>query len=101
MIAADESEFNHKDAVVIAKGIADAQAVVVARGVERVMVQMSSPPTAAVLAGEGEFLARRVLERLQWKPRIISLTQEIGLLPSRCGPAHALAVLAREALGAT
>jgi probable H4MPT-linked C1 transfer pathway protein len=101
MIAADENTFNHKDAVMMARAIADAQSLIVSRGVERVIGQMASPPTAAVLAGEGEFLARRVIQRLQWKPRIVSLTQEIGLLPSRCGPAHALAVLAREALGAT
>jgi len=87
--------------VTMAKAITDAQSLVVARGVERVMAQMTPAPTAVVWSGQGEFLARRVLNRLQWTPRIVSLTHEIGLLPSRCGPAHALAVLAREALGAT
>ena len=101
MIAADESIFNHKDAVMMCRAIADAQSLIISRGVDRVIGQMASPPTAVVLAGEGEFLARRLFQRLQWKPRVVSLTQEIGLLPSRCGPAHALAVLAREAVGAT
>lgn len=100
MIAADETLFNHKDAVVMARAIADAQAVIISRGVERVMAKLTSPPTAVIACGQGEFLVKRVLERLQWKPRVVSLTQEIGVLPSRCGPAHALAVLAREAAGA-
>jgi probable H4MPT-linked C1 transfer pathway protein len=101
MISADESIFNHKDAVMMARAIADAQSLIISRGVTRVIGEMPSPPTAVVLVGEGEFLARRLFQRLQWKPRVVSLTQEIGLLPSRCGPAHALAVLAREAVGAT
>lgn len=101
MICADETSYNHKDAVTMAQAIADAQAIVIARGLERVVGRLATQPTAIVLSGEGEFLARRVLERLQGTPRLVSLTQEIGLLPSRCGPAHALAVLAREAVGAS
>jgi uncharacterized hydantoinase/oxoprolinase family protein len=99
MICADEEQFNHKDAVTIAQAIADAQAIVLSRSAERVAQRLLKPPAAVVLSGHGDFLVRRVLEQLEWKVRLISLAQEIGVGPSRCGPAHALAVLAREAAG--
>ncbi len=100
MICADELQFNHKDAVTMAQSIADAQATVLSRSVERVTQRLPKPPAAVVLSGHGDFLVRRVLERLEWKVRVVTLSQEIGVGPSRCGPAHALAVLAREAAGA-
>jgi probable H4MPT-linked C1 transfer pathway protein len=99
MICADEEQFNHKDAVVIAQAIADAQAIVLSRSIERVMQRLPKPPAAVVLSGHGDFLIRRVLEQLQLEVRLVSLAHEIGVGPSRCGPAHALAVLAREAAG--
>jgi uncharacterized hydantoinase/oxoprolinase family protein len=51
---------------------------------------------AVVLSGRGEFLARRLIERLRLKCPVISLSTELGPSISRCAPAHALAVLARE-----
>lgn len=99
MICADEEQFNHKDAVTIAQAIADAQAIVLSRSAERVAQRLPNPPVAVVLSGHGDFLIRRALEQLEWKVRLVSLAQEIGVGPSRCGPAHALAVLAREAAG--
>lgn len=99
MICADEEQFNHKDAVTMAQAIADAQAIIVGRAAERVARRLPQPPTAVVLSGHGEFVTRRVVEQLSWKVRLVSLAQEIGVGPSRCGPAHALAVLAREAAG--
>ena len=100
MICIDDELFNHKDAVAIARAVADAQATILLRSVERVVERLAKSPAAVVLAGHGDFLIRRVLERLGWKVRLVTLAQEIGVAASRCGPAHALAVLAREAAGA-
>lgn len=100
MICIDDEHFNHKDAVTMAQAVADAQATVLQRSVERVVQRLAKTPGAVVVAGHGDFLIRRVLDRLGWKVRLVSLAQEIGVVPSRCGPAHALAVLAREAAGA-
>jgi hypothetical protein len=33
--------------------------------------------------------------RLGWRPTIVSLADRIGASASRCGPAHALALIAR------
>lgn len=99
MICADEAQFNHRDAVVMAQAIAEAQATILARSVERVVQRLGATPTAVVLSGHADFLIRRVLDRFNWKMRVISLAQEIGVGAARCGPAHALAVLGREAAG--
>jgi probable H4MPT-linked C1 transfer pathway protein len=52
-----------------------------------------------VVAGVGEFLARRVIEscpRLSAIDRIVSLTEQLGPEVSACAPAYAVAVLASE-----
>jgi len=98
-ICANDEEFNHKDAVTIAQAVAESQLVRIAAGVEQVVTSMASPPTTIMLAGRGEYLARRVLDRLQLPVHVVSLSKQLGPHISRCAPAHALAVLAREASG--
>lgn len=52
-----------------------------------------------IVAGVGEFLARRVVERLpelSAAERIVSLNAELGPQVSACAPAYAVAVLAAE-----
>jgi uncharacterized hydantoinase/oxoprolinase family protein len=52
-----------------------------------------------IIAGTGEFLARRVAENAfpALPPEaIVSLTQELGASVSACAPAYAVAVLAAE-----
>jgi len=56
-------------------------------------------PQLAIISGQGEFLAREALEFLQISCPVVSLGKELGGPVSRCAPAHALAVLAREAAG--
>jgi len=54
---------------------------------------------AIVVAGVGEFLARRVIEsstRLSAADRIVSLNEQLGPQVSACAPAYAVAVLASE-----
>lgn len=55
-------------------------------------------PTAVVLAGSGEFLARLVLQALEkiLPVTIVSLAQELGPELSAAACAHAVAVLATE-----
>lgn len=98
-ICADPTQFDEHDAVVMAQAAAAAQANSIALAVRQVSGRMDSPPTTILLAGHGEFLARRVLDALGMQVRTVSLAHEHGPAVSRCGPAHALAVLAREASG--
>jgi probable H4MPT-linked C1 transfer pathway protein len=95
MICADRETFDAEDARLAAEAIARAQGAKIAVGVAQVMGRMPRPPAAVVISGRGEFVARRVLERLDFGGRIVSLADELGPDLSQAAPAHALAVLAR------
>jgi probable H4MPT-linked C1 transfer pathway protein len=99
MIGADSESFNHRDAVALAQALAEAQARRLAATIKRVIANLPASPTAFVLSGHGEFLAVRAIELMAESRRIVSLSHELGPRVSRCAPAHALAVLAREAAG--
>lgn len=96
MLAADDEEFNHRDAVALARSAANAQAVLVASGIRRVMEGLPSLPQKVILSGHGEFLARSALARLSLALPTVALGKELGPGVSRCAPAHAVAVLAAE-----
>jgi len=96
MIAADTEEFNHRDGVALAKGVADAQSSLLAAAIQKVRLRLPQPPETIILSGHGEFLAQDALELLQITTPTISLAKELGSAGSRCATAHALAVLARE-----
>lgn len=98
MVAADQEEFNHRDALNLANDAAAAQAQLLRSNIERVVAQMAVRPTKIILSGHGEFLAAAALDGTSWAGLpCVSLTREIGWDNSRCAPAYALAVLAREA----
>jgi probable H4MPT-linked C1 transfer pathway protein len=99
LICADDEAFNHRDAAVMAEAVAEQQTRLIAKAVKQVLTRLPAPPATVVLSGHGEFLARRVLESLQLTPTLISLARELRAGISRCAPAHALAVIAREAVG--
>jgi (4-(4-[2-(gamma-L-glutamylamino)ethyl]phenoxymethyl)furan-2-yl)methanamine synthase len=100
VIAADCEEFNHRDAIAIAEAVAEAQLQKIAAAVRQVVAHLPQPPQSILLSGQGEYLGLKVLEHLPPVPRVVRLSREIDPLVSRCAPAHALAVLAREAHGA-
>jgi len=99
MLCADTTIFSWNDALRAARAIRNAQLEQLEKAAHRVLSAWAFPPAVAVLSGEGEFLARRLLGRLSWNGEIISLASELGNSASRCGPAHALAVLANECEG--
>lgn len=99
LISADGDHFNHRDAVAIAQTAADAQVAKIAAGIRRVCAMLPRRPEMVICSGHGEFLARRTLETMDLNPSMVSLTKELGSRISRCATAHALAVLAREAVG--
>jgi (4-(4-[2-(gamma-L-glutamylamino)ethyl]phenoxymethyl)furan-2-yl)methanamine synthase len=99
MIAADSHEFNHRDAVALARGVADAQTTRLAAAIGQVAGTLPAWPTTMILSGHGEFLAQAALATFKATAPPVSLTRELGSSASRCAPAHALAVLAREITG--
>lgn len=97
MVGADGDEFNHRDAVAAAHSVADAQAAQLASAISKVTGRLPGAVRKVVLSGHGEFLARAALAMASQSAPQVSLTAELGPESSRCAPAHALAVLAREA----
>jgi probable H4MPT-linked C1 transfer pathway protein len=96
MVAADLQEFNHDDAVALARDVAAAQTLRLAGAIGRVGGGLPAWPTTIILSGHGEFLAQAALAIFKAEVKTISLTSVLGTTVSRCAPAHALAVLARE-----
>ena len=101
MICSDPENFNHRDAVAIAHAVAERQVLQIATGLERVSSGLGQRPGCVILSGQGEFAARQALVALGGdSPRVVSLARELGVAISRCAPAHAIAVLSREAVDA-
>lgn len=98
-ICADREMFTFDDALAAATAITRAQVSRLGIALQGVVRRMPSPPATVVVAGQGEFLARRMLEKVKFAPSIVSLAERLGGLVSQCATAHALAVLAREAGG--
>jgi probable H4MPT-linked C1 transfer pathway protein len=98
MLSANEQQFVMDDAIACARHVAHSQLAMLARAVKQVMDHMHESPAVVVLSGHGEFLARHLLANLKWSGKMISLVDELGPIVSRCATAHALAVLAREAM---
>jgi probable H4MPT-linked C1 transfer pathway protein len=96
-ICADRTLFTADDAQAMADAASRSQIAKIAVAAGQVAKRLTSPPQAIVISGEGEFLARRIVEKMRGKAKIISIRDELGPEVSVCGPAHALAVLSREA----
>lgn len=96
MVCADADSFTAEDARLAAATVREAQLNQLQRAVEKVAARFGGPPQRVILSGHGEFLLRHLLNRLHWDCGVLSLTKELGPTVSRCAPAHALAVLARE-----
>jgi len=95
-ICADRTMVDWAAAEAIARAIAEAQLDQLAEAADRVISMLPERPTSVVLSGQGEFLARRVLERLGLSTRIVSLAETLGPDVSCTAAAHAVAVLAAE-----
>lgn len=96
MICADEEQFNHRDAAVVAEAVASAFVDEVSRRIAQVIANYELSSAVCVLAGHGDFIARSALRQLGLDAKQIRLRAEIGEKASRCAPAHALAVMARR-----
>jgi probable H4MPT-linked C1 transfer pathway protein len=96
MVCADADSFTAQDARQAAATVREAQLELIQAAVEKVVTRMGAPPKTVITSGHGEFLLRHLLARLPWHADVLSLTEELGPAVSRCAPAHALAVLARE-----
>jgi hypothetical protein len=95
-ICADRELFDDHDAAAAAQAVQRSQLAKLGVAVQNVIRRLPEPPAMAVISGEGEFLARRVIERLPARPAIVSIAERLSPAISQCAAAHALAVLASE-----
>ncbi len=95
-ICADTTMFSWEDAQRAAAAVRDAQLDLLESAARRVLGRLESVTETIVLAGHGEFVGRWLLERLDYRGAVVSLTEDLGPQVSRCATAHALAVLAGE-----
>ena len=95
-ICADRETFSEDDASEAAQAIARKQLAMICAATEKVVSHLGATPERVVISGEGEFLARRVVERVAPAAALVSLRERLGPEVSQCATAHALAVLARE-----
>ena len=95
MICADSVEFNHRDAVVMSDAICQAQLDCIESSLKRCW-NSAEVPDVVVFSGCGDFLGSMLMDRMEWKPKVVPLSDKIGRRASTCGPAYALAVIATE-----
>ncbi len=95
-ICSDRTLFDDDDALAAAKAIAIAQQAKIGVVLHGLIRRLGAPPKAIVISGQGEFLARAVVQKLRCDATIVSLNEQLGQAASRVAPAYALAVLARE-----
>ncbi len=93
----DRESFDDRDAAETAEAVDRQLTARVATALAQVTGRFDERLETVIVSGQGEFFIRRILERLRIRCRVVSLEQELGSSISRCAPAHALAVLAREA----
>jgi probable H4MPT-linked C1 transfer pathway protein len=96
MICADRTSFTADDARIAATRVREAQVAQLRDAVRKVAVHMPSHPERIVTSGAGEFLASQVGRDIWPDVTSMTLSGQIGVEASQCGPAHALAVLAGE-----
>ncbi|MBA4018821.1 MAG: hypothetical protein C0483_16765 [Pirellula sp.] len=94
-ICADRESFDLADARAAAVAIEAAQWDLMSDAWSRVVAR-GAVPEVVVVGGQGEFLAKALLNRVGFVGRVVSLSAEFGDEASRAGPAYALARLAME-----
>ncbi|MCE9556342.1 MAG: H4MPT-linked C1 transfer pathway protein [Planctomycetes bacterium] len=95
-ICADRTMFTAEEALTMAEAASRSQLAKIAVAAGQVAKRLPGPVDTIIISGRGEFLARRIVERMRGAARVVSLSEELGPDVSVCGPAHALAVLSRE-----
>lgn len=98
MIGGDAELVTLDEARSFARQVREAQVTLLAMQGLQVIDNMAGVPQCVVVSGQGEFLAKRLLERAEFSGQVISLQERLGPELSRSATAHALANLAREQL---
>ena len=93
----EPASFTFADAIEAATAVADSQTRLIQNAIGQ-MIQNPAPDDSIVLSGQGEVLAKRILDHMDWTPCTVSLKDAIGADLSRVAPAHAVAMIAQRRL---
>ena len=97
MVGADRDDFTEEDAVSLARAADEALLARLAVAADRACLATAGRPRSVIVAGSGEFLARRLAGRVLGPGgTIVGLQEAWGPVASIAGCAHALVVLAGE-----
>jgi hypothetical protein len=96
VVCADRTMLNDDAITEIARQAADAQRAELMRALSQVETSLGQRAAVIITAGSGEFLARRIVERLHKPPRLVSIGKQHGPEISSAACAYALAVIASE-----
>jgi probable H4MPT-linked C1 transfer pathway protein len=97
LVCADGETCSRVQTQRLAARAARAQKRLLGRALSRVLRRFVEPPRTVIVAGSGEFLARRVLrEEMGLAPTTVSLAERLGPAVSSACCAFAVAVLAAE-----
>ncbi|NOY29131.1 MAG: H4MPT-linked C1 transfer pathway protein, partial [Planctomycetes bacterium] len=77
-ICADTTLFSNEDGMRSAEAIREAQLQQLEAAAKQVLGRMKSPPETIVVSGQGEFLARQLVERIGKRVSMVSLAEELG-----------------------
>lgn len=94
-ICADRTMFSDDDARAAAVAVARTQLSKISIAAQMVLRRLAARPGTAVISGQGEFLARRLLDKLRTEAKVVSLAETLGPVTSQAATAHALAELVR------
>jgi probable H4MPT-linked C1 transfer pathway protein len=98
VLCADRTMLRDKQISHIAQQIAESQRRELLRALSEVESSLGERAEIVVTAGSGEFLARRMIERLHKPPRIDSIASRLNPMASQCACAHAVVVLEADAV---
>jgi probable H4MPT-linked C1 transfer pathway protein len=96
-LCGDAAEFSAADFERMAEAVRDTQCDELAACIGVVLMHMPEASSTCILSGSGEFLAVAVAKDRLGGCITVSLSEKLGLQPSRCAPSHAVAVLTAEA----
>ena len=96
IICADATTFSDDDAAVAADHVRQCQSALLHEALCKVAGDAGARFETIIVSGQGEFIPLRLLSQRFPERRVILLSETLGEQASRCAPAHAVAVLARE-----
>ena len=91
----EPESFTFADAIEAATAIVESQILLI-QDAMGALIQNALPEDHVVLSGQGEILARRVFDYMNWNPQTVSLKDVLGAELSRVAPAHAVAMIAQQ-----